>query len=193
MSQAGMNNTSSGPLPPTVPLIFETDQPVGTGTVSATNNIIQILGGYTSDNNVNGIETYANPTGSTGSNNIVIDLTNRFQVSGTISDLGLHIIYAQSLGAIARSYLFQFTLVLFNSTSGLSSGYVINKLIRTDGAAATNITPTDVYEVPEGTMFNVAVGTGAAANSFVVEITGYAIGPTTQTIRYNLTGTYTQV
>lgn len=189
MSQAGQINSAAGPLPPTVPTIFETDQPVGTNEAIPQNNILIVTGGNTTDNNPLGIETYANPTGSMGSNNLVIELTNRYQRSDSFSDASSHELYSQNLGITPAAYLFEFSLVAFNVTSNLMSAYVIKNPIRTTGVAAFGIVPADIYQPEEGAMKDVTVISGVTGNSFIVSVQGY----NTDTIHYNLTGTYTVV
>lgn len=181
MSQIYKPLESTGPIPPNIPTSFVTDS----GTVIPALNVVNINGGYVITNNTNGIQVIANPSGS---NNEVVQLTNRFQVSATYSDMATHVLYSQPLGAVPGMYLFKFDLVCFNNTSNLGSAYSIENPIRTTGAAPIAIIPADIYEPEEGAMSGLVVTSGVAApNNFFVSVTGYDASK----LNWNLTGTYT--
>ncbi len=183
MSQAGIISASNVTPPPAVPTSFVTD--VNSPAIPVA-NILNVVGGYVITDNVNGIQT----DGSSGSNTETIQLTNRFQTSVSYSDAVQHTIYSLSLGATPAVYLFQFTVVAFNSTSSLGAVYNIQVPIRTDGATATGIVQQDIYLAEEGAMSGITISGGKLApNSFFVSVQGY----NSDTIKYNLTGTYTKV
>lgn len=79
MSQAGIINTSSGPVPPSVATSYVTD--VNSPAIPAA-NILNVLGADTTVHNANGIRT----DGSSGSNTLTVQLTNRNRVISTTSD-----------------------------------------------------------------------------------------------------------
>lgn len=81
MSQAGIINTSSGPVPPTVATSYVTD--VNSPAVPAL-NILNVFGSDTTANDDDGIRT----DGSSGSNTLTVQLTNRIRVTATTSDGG---------------------------------------------------------------------------------------------------------
>ena len=79
MSQAGIINTTSGPVPPTVATSYVTD--VNSPAIPAA-NVLNVLGSDTTSNDSDGIRT----DGSSGSNTLTIQLTNRTHVTSTTSD-----------------------------------------------------------------------------------------------------------
>lgn len=70
---------SAGPSPPTVATSYITD--VNSPAIPAA-NVLNVLGNDTTANNSNGIRT----DGSSGSNTLTVQLTNRIQVTSTTSD-----------------------------------------------------------------------------------------------------------
>jgi len=189
VSQAGQINSAAGPVPPTVPTIFETDQPVGTNEAIPQNNILIVTGGNTTDNNPLGIETYANPTGSMGSNNLVIELTNRYQRSDSFSDSSSHQLYSQNLGITPAVYIFIFTLLALDTTANLGACFQGQIVIRTDGATATGIPEADQYIVFEEPLAITLTYGKLAPNSFHVTVQN----SNNNDVSYNLTGTYQMV
>lgn len=179
MSQIYKPLESSGPIPPNIPTSFVTD----IGTVIPATNVVNINGGYTITNNTNGIQVIANPNLS---NNEVVQLTNRFQVSGTINNTTPTTIYTLNLGAVPAMYLFNWSMVILDKTSSLGSAYQVLVPLRTNGAAAIGTVSQDFYEAEEGALIGLTVSSGPTGNSFFVSITGF----NTDTLDYNLTGTY---
>lgn len=180
MSQAGMINTAGGPSPPDVPTQFNTD--VNSPAIPIANEL-NVFGGYIITDNHDGIQT----DGSSGSNTLTVQLTNRFQVSASFSDNATHTLFSFPMGATPGMYLFKFDLVAFNSTDSLGSAYTVEAPIRTTGAAGVKIIPPAIYQPEEGTMTQTDVFIAVNGNNFDIEVTGYLL----KTITWNLTGTYT--
>ena len=185
MSQAGVIAVNSGNLPPNVPTTFQgQNSGVNDGSAVPAANIINFNATYVTTNNLSGFEITAS------GNTVTYELTNRYQTSQNFSDAAAHNIYTQALGATPGVYLFEFTLIAFNSTSSLGAAYKVEVPIRTDGATATGIVQQNIYLAEEGAMSGVTVSAGKLApNSFFVSVQGY----NTDTIKYNLTGSYTFV
>ena len=156
MSQAGIINTSTGPVPPTVPTTFVTD--VNSPAVPAL-NILNVLGNDTTANNVNGIQT----DGSSGSNTLTIQLTNRVQGTVTTTDATLTTIITFPLSASTTVYGVNGLIVARDITDSAGGFYAFDSSVRTDGAIATEIgteyntqledvvmEPSDIFVVVSG-------------------------------------------
>ena len=169
MSQFFVQGTSSsGPLPPNVPTSFVTDS----GTVIPAANVVNINGGSTPNNVANGIQVIANPTGS---NNEVVQLTNRITGSATTTDgTTPMILYSFPLGAVAGTYLFTQNVVAYNKTAGLGAVYVGFRGIRTNGGAGFLINSNIALEGEEGLFSLAEVVNGIAGNNATLTVTGLA-------------------
>jgi len=136
LSQAGIINTSSGPVPPAVPTQFTTDSGVA---VPVANNL-NIFGNDTTANNTNGITTTG--SGST----VTVLLTNRLQGTGTTGGAIAVDVITFPLGATPGTYKFHFEMAAFDSSTPSGLGYSIEASARTTGAAATVISTPDADE-----------------------------------------------
>lgn len=167
MSQAGIISTTSGPVPPTVPTSFVTD--VNSPAIPAA-NVLNVPGGQTSINNNNGIQT----DGSSGSNTLTSQLTNRITGTATTNDaVTVQTIYSFPAGLIPGTYLLEVRVIGFNVTSNLSAGYTSYRVIRTDGATATLISANPGIISEEGAMTGVIVTNGTSANNITLTVQGY--------------------
>ncbi len=179
MSQAGQNNSAAGPVPPTVPEAFVTDVnspaiPIG--------NVLDVFGGQITTNNVNGVQT----DGSSGSNVLTIQLTNRLSNTLTTANNTPTSITTFSLGAIPGVYTFDINICAFDVTDVLGIGYSIFGTVRTDGATATICgTPDKIVNEETGT--NAAdANLSASGNNILVQVTGI----TGKTIHWYSLSTY---
>jgi len=140
MSQAGIVNRAGGPLPPDVPTVFETDEPLGNNEAIPVNNRLIVTGGYTSDDNDNGIQTFANPTGSMDINNLRIEITNRLFGTGQSTDGSTITLYSFPLGNTAGVYLFETNALGYNVTDQRAATFKSFRAIRTTGGVSPVIT-----------------------------------------------------
>lgn len=185
MSQAGSNSSSSGPPPPAVPVEFDTQ--VNSPAIPAL-NILIVNGGATSADNSNGIRS----DGSSGSNTLTIQLTNRLSGTATVSGATTGDIITFALAASASAYRFNF-LVCGISTAGVAVGqgvgYTIDGSARTDGATATIISTPDIDADEDTALTGSFIQLIASGNNIIVRATCIA----GETINYKAVGTYVVV
>lgn len=172
---------AAGPVPPTVPTSFVTD--INSPAVPAA-NILNEIGGSVTTNNNNGIQT----DGSSGSNTLTIQLTNRITGSLTTTDATPTAIATFSLGATPGVFTFDIQIACFNTTAINGDGYFISGSARTDGVTATLCgTPDKIIneEVVDTADANMVV----SGNNVVIQATGIAAN----THHWRTVATYVQV
>jgi hypothetical protein len=168
MSQI-IKSLASGPVPPAVPDQFTTDD--GSIAIPVGNNL-NVLSRDTTDNNINGIQTIADPPNG---DDLYVELTNRITGTATTTDdVTPQTVYSFPLGLTPGSYLFNINVTAFNITDNLSSGYSSFRLVRTDGITATSIGATTSFVTEEGIMTNVVVTNGVSGNNVTLTVTGLA-------------------
>lgn len=179
MSQAGIINTSSGPVPPDVPTTFVTD--VNSPAVPAL-NILNVIGGDTTTNNDNGIQT----DGSSGGNTLTVQLTNRATGQVTTVDATPTTIISFSLGATPGIFYFRGSIVAYDLTDVAGGAYDFSSGMRTTGAAATELGTEykDVFE--EAAMATADFNILASGNNLIVQVIGIAA----KVINWNAEFTY---
>ncbi len=165
---------ASGPVPPTVPTSFVTD--VNSPAVPAA-NILNVIGGDTTANNDNGIRT----DGSSGSNTLTIQLTNRATGIVTTIDATPTTILTFSLGATPGVYFVDGSIAAFDVTDTAGGAYSFSTAMRTTGAAAIEIGTEfkDLFE--EASMAASDFNITASGNNLIVSVIGIAA----KTINWN--------
>lgn len=158
---------TAGSLPPSVPTSFVTD--VNSPSVPIA-NIENVIGGATSANNNNGIRT----DGSSGSNTLTIQLTNR--ISGTITTANATptTIISFPLGATPGVYTFTGDITAYDLTDTAGASYGIVSGIRTTGAAAIEIGSQFDTNFEELAMINADVDVTVSGNNVIFQVTGIA-------------------
>ncbi len=147
-------------------------------------NVLNVPGGSVTTNNNNGIQT----DGSSGSNTLTVELTNRITGSVTTSNATPTTIASFSLGATPGVFTFDIQIACFNATDVNGDGYFISGSARTDGATATLCgTPDKIVneEVADTADANMVV----SGNNVIVQATGIA----GKTHRWRTVATYVQV
>ena len=165
MSQAGIINTSSGPVPPAVPTSFVTDD----GTAIPALNILNVLGVDSTENNDNGILTRSNPNLS---NNLDVVLSNRITGTVTTIDATPTIISTFPLGATPGVYTFDVQIAGYDVTDTAGIGYFIEGSIRTTGAAGTVIGTPDKIINEEAATVTCDANLSVSGNNAIVTVTG---------------------
>ena len=176
MSQIFKSNVGGGGVvPPNVATSYVTD--VNSPAVPAL-NILNVPGGSVTVNNAHGIQT----DGSSGSNTLTVQLTNRATGSVTTTGAATANVITLALGATPGVYTFDIVVAAFAKTgigAPLGAGYTIVGSVRTDGATATLIPTQQVDHFEEGTIGVVPQATavlGVSGNNAVVTVTGKSDG-----------------
>lgn len=181
MSQAGIISTTAGPVPPSVPTSFVTDD----GTAVPAANILNVNGVDSTENNANGILTRANPNAS---NNLEIIISNRLQGTGTTVGATTSPIITFTPTVIG-TYAVEARVAAYNTTSSLGAGYSMFAAIRFDGVNS-NLTGTpDRIVNEEGTMTNANCTITVSGANILINGVGYAA----QTINWSAVALYTFV
>lgn len=167
MSQAGIINTSSGPVPPAVPTSFVTD--VNSPAIPAA-NILNEIGGDTTVNNDNGIQT----DGSSGSNTLTIQLTNRLQGTGTTVGAVTADLVTFALGATPATYVIEANFAAFEPTTPAGAGYSLFGTVRTTGAAASLVGTPDKINNENTALIPSTADIVASGNNAILRVTGTA-------------------
>lgn len=170
---------AAGPVPPTVPTSFVTDD----GTAVPALNTLNVNGIDSTENNANGILTRANPNLS---DNLEIIITNRLQ--GTTSTVGAVtgdiITFTPT---VIGTYSIEYRTAAYNTTSILGAGYSFFGAIRFDGVNSNICDTFDEIVNEEGTMSNVDLAVVVSGANVILRATGY-LG---QTINWSSVGLYT--
>ena len=167
MSQAGELNTAQGPVPPYVATSYVTD--VNSPAIPAA-NILDVFGGTLDINNNNGIQT----DGSSGSNVLTIQLTNRIQGTVTTSDATPTTLASFDLGTTPGVYTFDIQISGFDTTDKLGAGFFISGSIRTTGLVGTVCgTPDKIDNLETGLVGPDATLT-VSGNDAIIQVTGKA-------------------
>lgn len=175
MSQIYTSTESS----PAVPTSFVTDD----GTAIPVANTLNLLARDTTDNDVDGIRTKADPAGS---DNLYVELTNRVYGTASVTGAVTGDLITYDLGASAAVYRFHLHIAGRDTATGDGVGYSIFGSIRTDGATATVI-DTAFQDADEDASLNAAqISFIASGNNIVLRVTGVA----GQTISYAAYGYY---
>lgn len=162
MSQAGVINTVSGPVPPQVPTSFVAD--VGTAVPAA--NTLGVPGGTSTANTNNGIRTEG--VGAT----LTFELTNRSTGTTTTPTNALTPLITFPLGATPGVYYVNGNVQAFNSTTPAGAGYTFAGAFRTTGGAATIIAAQYHDEFEEAAFAAADIFLTASGNNAVLSVQG---------------------
>jgi hypothetical protein len=179
MSQAGINSFTGSVLPPDVPTSFPTD--INSPAIPA-GNVLNVLGGSVSTDNVHGIQT----DGSSGSNTLTVELTNRLTGSGTSTN-GSTVTLIDFALTNNQSYRFTFDVIGRDTTSGDTYGYKIFATVkRIAGVVSIIDTPFDDSDED-----NILASLAIAISGTDIHVDATGVAGTT--IIYKAVGTYVVV
>lgn len=104
-----------------------------------------------------------------------VQLTNRITGTGTTTDDSTLLpLFSFDLGGTPGTYLFQHNVLAYNVTDSTSLGYVIYKVVRTDGAAGEGISSQPGIQGDEDDMVNALVQGAVIGNTVAIRVTGLA-------------------
>jgi hypothetical protein len=184
MSQAGVISTTIGPPPPTVATSYVTD--VNSPAIPIA-NVLNVFGRDITTNNVFGIQT----DGSSGSNVLTVQLTNRFHGSITTTDATPTILASCPMVTNPAVFNFIVNVVGYDLTNNAGISVVATLTFRTTGGVPVILSPDDFITQQDVTFAGgggsiIFTGTAAAMNVVVT-------GALATTIDWFAHGTYTVV
>jgi hypothetical protein len=148
-----------------VPTSFVTD--VNSPAIPAA-NILNEIGGQTTANNNNGIRT----DGSSGSNTLTIQLTNRMTGTVTTTDATPTSIITFALPAVAGTYYVFGNVEAFTSTGPAGGAYSFSGGYLTSGAAAIEL-GTEFHDTFQSvSLITADISLSAVGNTVVVTVQG---------------------
>lgn len=172
---------TAGPVPPAVATSYVTD--VNSPAIPAA-NVLNVLGGATTADDPQGIRT----DGSSGSNTLTVQLTNRVSGTGTTIGAVNATLFTLNLGATAASYMFEINVTGFDTATPSATGYWFVATARTTGAAATVVGTNEVFN-EDAALGLSDVDMTAAGNIVSFIVTGVA----GLTLNWNAVGTYVRI
>lgn len=179
MSQAGITNTSSGPVPPAVATSYVTDA----GTAVPVANILNVLGNDSTANNDNGIST----TGA--GNTVTVVLSNRFTGQVTTTDATVTPIVTIPLAATGTTYSVSGVVTVRVPATGDGASYDFSSAIKTNGVAAIEIGTEYPTTFEDASLVLANITFVASGNNGVLNVIGVAA----TTINWDAYVTYRQV
>lgn len=181
MSQIAKGITA-GSLPPSVPTSFVTD--INSPSVPSA-NLENVFGGFVATDNANGIQT----DGSSGSNTLTIELTNRLGGSGTTVGATTADLVIFSLGSTAATYVIDANFCGFNASTPAGAGYSIFGCVRTDAVTAFLVDIPDKINNEDAALVPCNADLVVSGNNAILRVTGVA----GLTVNWAVVATYVKV
>lgn len=158
---------TAGSLPPTVATSYVTD--VNSPAIPAA-NVLNVVGGTTTDINTDGVQT----DGSSGSNTLTVQLTNRLTGTLTTTDATLTTILTLPLGATPSVWFVGGDITAYDITDSAGAGYSLNAVVKTDGASATEVGVEYTTELEDAAMVTADLISSASGNNLLIRVQGIA-------------------
>lgn len=166
MSQQQTFGTGGG-TPPLTQVQFVTQD----GTVTSVGGIINVVGGSSVIDDPNGIRVIANPDGS---NNEVIELTNRAIDTVTTTDVTPTTIYSLPMPTDPGLYSIQGYFGGFIPATVDGGSYFFDSSLKTDGTTATEIGTNYTTTLEDMAMANADINVTTSGNNVIFEVIGVA-------------------
>lgn len=167
MSQI-IKNLASGPVPPSVPTSFVTQD----GTAVPAVNILLVNGFDSTENNANGIITKGGVVGTGTSNEVDIVITNRLQGTGTTVGATTADLVTFPLGATPGAYNIEAKVVGFDVAGTASTGYTVIGTVRTTGAAGSLDGTPEESPIESISLLTSDVDFIISGNNFIIRVLG---------------------
>jgi hypothetical protein len=158
---------TAGPVPPAVPTSFVTD--INSPSVPIA-NIENVFGGFVTTDDADGIQT----DGSSGSNTLTIQLTNRLRGSGSTVGAVTTDLVTFSLGATPGTYVIDANFCAFEPTTPAGAGYSLFGSVRTTGAAAFLVGTPDKINNEDASLIACNADIVVSGNNAILRVTGTA-------------------
>jgi hypothetical protein len=160
---------SSGPPPPGT--VTDLSGQTGTNPVPPDGaNNINVFAEDITDNVADGIQT----RGDAATNTIYVQLTNRFQGTGTTVGATTADLFTFALGATPRTFVIDCNVAAFESTTPAGAGLSTYSTIITNGVAATVIDDTDAIAHMSPALAAINTEIIASGNNAIFRVTGVA-------------------
>lgn len=156
---------TSGPVPPAVPTSFVTD--INSPSVPIA-NVENIIGGFVSTDTSAGIQT----DGSSGSNTITIELTNRLRGTGTTVGLTTIALITFPLGATPGTYVIDANISGYEATVPAGAGYSLFGSVRTNGVTAVLVDTPDKIDNAELAISSSEADLTVSGNNAIISVSG---------------------
>ncbi len=173
---------ASGPVPPAVPTQFNTD--INSPSVPVA-NMENVFGGFVTTDVANGIQT----DGSSGSNTITVNLTNRLRGTGSTVGAVTADLVTFSLGATPSTYAIDANFCAFEPTTPAGAGYSLFGSVRTTGAVAALVGTPDKINNEDPALAPGNADIVVSGNTVILRVTGTA----GLTINWVVVATYVKV
>lgn len=186
MSQAGIVNQASGPVPPVVPTSFVTQD----GTAVPAANILIVNGFDSREDNNNGIITKGGVAGTGTANEVDVVITNRMQ--GTTNTIGAATSPIITFTpAVIGTYTIEIRIAAYNKTASIGAGYSIYGTARFNGAISVLCGTPDKVVNEEGDMSSANATMTVSGADILINGVGYQLLGVDQDINWSAVALYT--
>jgi hypothetical protein len=187
MSQIIKPGTGGGPPPP-LTISFVTDVNSPSNPLASIENI---FGGFVTTDVADGIQT----DGSSGSNTLTVELTNRVRGAGTTMGATTITVVTLPLGTTPGTFVFDANFSAYTASSTpptpapAGAGYAVFGSVRTDGTTAFLVGTPDKIKNEDPAFTTCSADIAVSGNNMLLTVTGTAT-PSSLTIDWVVVATY---